>query len=629
MVSVRLQRVKWHSQPLRVLIVSATVGAGDAGNARELARRLKASGHDVTIQDFLEAAPLGIGKALSKGYEAELRHAPWAYELAFQIWFWVPLMLVPLTRFLSFFTRRKVLRWVRESRADVVVSTFPIATQVLGDMRRRAQHRRPWHRRAGLRVPAVNFITDFGYHPFWAHTRVDLNLAVHPCTVADVARHTGQPSLPCAPLVGPQFSTARPRRASQRAKLGLRQRDLAVLVSSGSWGVGAVRETFELVATRPGLVPVVVCGRNDALRRHLEDLAEAKGYRAAVLGWTDDMAGIMTACDVLVENAGGLTSLEAMASGLPLVSFHPIPGHGRNSASAMSAAGVTYVARDGADLVDSLVRLGRPGPAREAQLAAAARLFSGDAAEAVSDLAVVGAWPRPRLRPVVAVARTGATAVFVGALAWLGLTTGVGVAAAAGAGVAHPAPGVTNAIYLGARLGPAELVDPVVRQDLVALDASAVVDENTAMSALGAVHALLNKGIDVESGGTAAGPAALARSGAPWSQALSDSQSAQVLSQLVHQPVNALCPDRSISAFDLVDASSAHLMMVVPNVTLPLAPSGPFPRQELGVPLMQSGHIYVVNGLLFTPAQLTTLLDNVRAQLASQQLGSVSFSWLQ
>jgi len=36
-----------------------------------------------------------------------------------------------------------------------------------------------------------------------------------------------------------------------------------------------------------------------------------------------------------------------------------------------------------------------------------------------------------------------------------------------------------------------------------------------------------------------------------------------------------------------------------------------------------------VNGLLFTPAQLTTLLDNVRAQLASQQLGSVSFSWLQ
>ena len=210
MVSVSVQDVKWPSQPLRVLIVSATVGAGDAGNARELARRLRASGHEVTVQDFLEAAPLRIGKAISKGYEAELRHAPWAYELAFQIWFWVPLLLVPLARFLSFFTRRKLLRWVREANAHIVVSTFPIATQVLGDLRRRAQRRRPWHRRAGLRVPAVNFITDFGYHPFWAHPGVDLNLAVHPWTVADVARHTGRPSAPCAPLVGPSSSPPGP-----------------------------------------------------------------------------------------------------------------------------------------------------------------------------------------------------------------------------------------------------------------------------------------------------------------------------------------------------------------------------------------------------------------------------------
>ncbi len=629
MVSVSVQDVKWPSQPLLVLIVSATVGAGDAGNARELARRLRASGHEVTVQDFLEAAPLRIGKAISKGYEAELRHAPWAYELAFQIWFWVPLLLVPLARFLSFFTRRKLLRWVREANAHIVVSTFPIATQGLGDLRRRAQRRRPWHRRAGLRVPAGNFITDFGSHPFWAHPGVDLNLAVHPWTVADVARHTGRPSAPCAPLVGPQFFTARPRRAPQRTKLGLRQRDLAVLISCGSWGVGAVQETFELVATRPGLVPVVACGRNEALRLHLEGVAQAKGYRAVVLGWTDDMAGLMAACDVLVENAGGLTSLEAMAAGLPLVSFHAIPGHGRNSAAIMSAAGVTCLARDATELVDNLVLLGRPGPAREAQLAAAARLFSGDAAVAVADLALSGAWPRPRLRPVVRVARTGAATVFAGALAWFGLTTGVGVAAAAGAGVAHPAPGVADAIYLGVRLGPAELVNPAVRQDLVTLDASAVVDVNSAKTAPGAVRALLLKGIDVESGGVAAGPAAAGEPRAPWSQALSDTRSVQVLSDLVQEPVGALCPNRSISAFDLVDASSAHLMMVVPNVTLPVTPSGPFPRQELGVPLMLSGHIYVVNGLQVTPAQLTTLLGNVRAELSNQHLASVSYSWLE
>ena len=106
-LSVRVRGVRCGTRALRVLIVSATVGAGDAGNARELARRLTDAGHEADVRDFLETPPLGIGKALSKGYEAELRHAPWAYELAFKVWFWFPFLLAPLARFLTFFTRRR------------------------------------------------------------------------------------------------------------------------------------------------------------------------------------------------------------------------------------------------------------------------------------------------------------------------------------------------------------------------------------------------------------------------------------------------------------------------------------------------------------------------------------------
>jgi UDP-N-acetylglucosamine:LPS N-acetylglucosamine transferase len=612
-----------------VLIVSATVGAGDTGNARELARRLSADGSEVTVKDFLEAPPFRIGKALSKGYEAELRHAPWAYEVAFRIWFWMPLLLVPLTRFISLFTRRRIRAWARAANADVVVSTYPIATQVLGDMRRRAQRRRPWSHRSGLAVPVANLVTDFGYHPFWAHPGVDLNLAVHPRTVAAVAQHTGRASAACAPLVGPEFASARPRRGPKRAQLGLRQRELAVLISSGSWGVGAVQETFELVATRPGLVPVVTCGRNKALRRHLEGLARTKGYRAIVLGWTDDMAGLMSACDVLVENAGGLTSLEAMAAGLPLVSFRPIPGHGRNSAAIMAATGVTHLAADPGDFVDSLVRLGHPGPEREAQLHAAARLFSADAAFAVTDLAIAGGLPRPHLRPVARIARGGAAAVFAGGLAWFGLTTGVGVAAAAGAGVAHPPAVPADAIYLGVRLSPGELANPAVQADLAALPATAVVDVYSAKTAPRALRALVHLGVNVGSGGLAASPKAPEEPKVPWDQALSDSKSVRLLSHLAGRPVYALCPDRTISAFDLVDAGALHLLMVVPNTTLPLAPSGPYPQQQLPVPVLAAGHIYVVDGLQVTPSQLQALLQDLRGELFSEGLVSAPFSRLE
>ena len=151
------------TQPLRVLIVSATVGAGDAGNARELARRLVEAGHEAEVRDFLESAPFGIGKALSKGYEAELRHAPWAYELAFKMWFWFPFLLAPLAWVLTFFTRKKILLWVRDTHADIVVSTYPVATQVLGELRRRATRR--WRNRNGLAGAGRQFHHGFRVPP--------------------------------------------------------------------------------------------------------------------------------------------------------------------------------------------------------------------------------------------------------------------------------------------------------------------------------------------------------------------------------------------------------------------------------------------------------------------------------
>jgi len=619
--------VPQHPSPVRALIVSATVGAGDAGTAHELARQLAESGHQVAVRDFLDAAPLGIGKAMSKGYEAELRHAPWAYELAFGVWYWLPFLLWPASRVLSMFTRRTVRRWVTETQPDVVISTYPVATQVLGDMRRRG--RRRWRRRAGIGAPTVNFITDFGYHPFWAHAGIDLNLAVNPATVAAVAARTGRPSLACAPLVRPAFGQSHARRAEERAKLGLGPDDIAVLVSSGSWGVGDVTATVRLLNRDAGIVPVVVCGRNAALASELAGLAEAGATRTVVIGWTDDMPGLMAACDVLVENAGGLTALEAMVSGTPVVSYRPIPGHGRKSASAMTAAGVGRLARSDEDLLHAVTALGRAGTERRSQAAAVERLFGAQAASAVAHVASCGVPSRLRPRPVAGVARAAAAAALVVAMVWTGLTMGVAVAAAAGAGVAHPPEGAADAVFIGARLSPPEVADPGVRLALGRLDASAVVDAGTAEQQPGAVRSLAASGVDLSSGGLDVAPRGPGIPAAPWALAAADVSSAERLAQIAGQPVTALVPDHSLSAFDLVDASSHHLITVVPDVNLPQPPSGPYPREAFEVAPLSSGLIYLVNGTEMAAPQLELLLDELGGELGSQHLVGFPLSALQ
>jgi processive 1,2-diacylglycerol beta-glucosyltransferase len=610
---------------LRVLIVSATVGAGDVGNAKELARRLRAQGHEAKVVDFLEAAPLRLGKALARGYEAELRHAPWAYEALFGLWYWMPFLLHPVSRVLSAFTRRKVARWVDESGADVVVSTYSVATQALGDMRRRAT--RPWlPRRNGLHVPVVSVVTDFGYHPFWAHRHVDLSLAANPATAASISRRTGRPALACSPLVAPHFARAARRRWPERRRLGLAQGELAVLISSGSWGVGAVRETVEAVANEPGLVPVIACGRNEPLREELAQLAFTRGYKALPLGWTDDMAGLMAACDVLVENAGGLTCFEAMRAGLPVVSFRPIPGHGKKSTAAMAQAGVSSFAKAADDLVAHLRWLGAPGPARKAALLAAARLFRADPASVVAQVGSFGPPAVPPLRPKARLARVAAAVSTAAALAWAGLTTGIGAAAAAGVGVAHAPVRDRGVVYVGVRLGPDEVGDSAVLEGLAKLHASAVIGLTTAEMVPGEVRALTGKGIGVESGGAVYDPGQAGEPSTPWAMAQSDSRSVQVLSALSGQPVAALVPDRALSAFDLVDAG--NFKVVVADQALPAAPGGPYPQDVLVVPKLQGGQIYLVDGRQLAPAQLALLLREVASQEVSQHLVGAPLSWL-
>ena len=63
------------------------------------------------------------------------------------------------------------------------------------------------------------------------------------------------------------------------------------------------------------------------------------GLGGTVIGWTDEMPALMAAADGLVENAGGLTAMEAFAAGVPVVTFHPIAGHGKENAKTMATSG--------------------------------------------------------------------------------------------------------------------------------------------------------------------------------------------------------------------------------------------------------------------------------------------------
>jgi hypothetical protein len=323
----------------RVAVVSASIGAGHDGVAQELARRLRVAGYHTTRHDFLDMLPGGAGQLLRTAYAAQLQAVPasWGWLLAGAARPRVTRTAVALS---AAATATKMLA-VLGAAPVAVVSTYPLASQVIGWLRSRGR----------LPVPAVAFLTDPWVHPLCVASGVDLHLAPSSAAAAAALHQGATRALACAPAVGPAFGPARSaaERDACRRRFGLPVGGRIALIVAGSWGVGAVEASARDVAASGLATPVVVCARNAALHRRL-----SADRSVVTLGWVDDMPTLMRAADVVVHNGGFLSCLEAIVAGLPVISYRCLPGHGVANAAALQADGLAPWPRSAVELAAAL-----------------------------------------------------------------------------------------------------------------------------------------------------------------------------------------------------------------------------------------------------------------------------------
>jgi UDP-N-acetylglucosamine:LPS N-acetylglucosamine transferase len=338
---------------MRVLILSAPVGAGHDAAARGVAAELRARGDDVEIDDGLALIGRGVHRLVVDGYHCQIEYAPWSWRLLYRATRSRKLIRL-FGMALAIRGGRRLLDRIEEGGYDRVVSAYPVVSMVLARLRRTGR----------LRVPCCALITDFDPHPAWVHPELDDNLGVGRACVSGMrAVRPPVPTLDVAASVRP----------GMRRRLGLAAGERGVLVVGGAWGVGNLQGAARAVAAVGGLRPVVVTGHNTGLKRRLQ--ADAELGDAVVFGFTDLMPGLMAACDVLVANAGGLTCLEAFAAGLPVVMFDKLTWHGEDNSRHMERAGMVTATGTARDLGELLADPGFWGTTAPASAAAARELF--------------------------------------------------------------------------------------------------------------------------------------------------------------------------------------------------------------------------------------------------------------
>ena len=332
---------------MKVLVFSASIGEGHDLPARVLADGIRAEAPDAEIE-IVDSLALVNPAARRLVLDSSRFHSKWGnrvFDLSYTL-----ITDVAPTRWLGarltqWLGARPIRRAVLERDPDVVISTYPGSSEVLGELRRRGR----------IDVPVVSAITDLAALRYWAHPGVDLHLITHPESNEEVRGIAPASEIVCVRGLTDERFYEPHEPALARRELGLAPDGPVVIVSGGGWAVGDLQGAAEEALALPGATVVCLCGRNADLRSSLA-ARFASEPRVLVEGFTDRMPDWFAAADVLVHSTAGLTVLEAIMSGCGVVSYGWGVGHVRANNEAFTRFGLAEVAGTREELPGALAR---------------------------------------------------------------------------------------------------------------------------------------------------------------------------------------------------------------------------------------------------------------------------------
>jgi processive 1,2-diacylglycerol beta-glucosyltransferase len=353
----------------RVLVLSASAGAGHVRAAQALERALAAAqaATEVRHVDVLQYTTKAFRRLYSKAYLDMVTHAPevlgWLYDYLDSPWKHARLRLA-----FDALNARRFIRLLADYRPDWALCTHFLPAELIAWLR--TQER--------LTTRQAVIITDFDVQAVWLARPVERYCVAREETAVHLAR-LGIPAETITVTgipIDPVFAEPKDPQA-MRLRHGLAPDRTTLLVSAGGFGVGPIEQLVRslLPLQHPAQI-VILCGRSEELKQRIDALAaEGPPTRPITLrpvGYTTDMDEYMAAADVMIGKPGGLTTSEALARGLPMVIVNPIPGQEERNADYLLEEGAAIRGNNLPALAWKLDRL-LDDPARLGALRANAR----------------------------------------------------------------------------------------------------------------------------------------------------------------------------------------------------------------------------------------------------------------
>ena len=377
----------------RIIFLFSDTGGGHRASANAVASAMEAAypgRFEVDMIDPFVAGSRPFLRWLVYRYNWVIKHMPRTYGLLFHTTD-NRVMIKAAVRTLGRQLRPGIKRGVGDQPPAGIVSFHPLTNHVTVETLDQLN----------LDIPFVTVITDMTeVHRFWMTRKADV--VVVPSAEARQLciskgldpRRVHVAGLPVSPrFTGPLHGVEKKQLCE---RLGLADETTLLLVSGGEGSGRLAAQARALDRAGLGLQLLIVCGRNEKLRKKLE--AESWRDNVHVYGFVENMPELMQASDAIVTKAGPGTISEALISGLPIFLTGYVPGQEVGNVKFVTGQGVGYYASRVRKLV-KLVRkcLVEDHEAFDRMQGRAEAVGRGDAAAEIAQLIAAAVDPLPIL----------------------------------------------------------------------------------------------------------------------------------------------------------------------------------------------------------------------------------------
>lgn len=310
----------------KILLIYAPCGAGHKKAAEALFENFYKKGDNVVLLDILDTTTWWYRAIYRDGYYLLIQKFTtiWKFLYDFSENISSRTSLTRIWQYVESLLFKRFYTYLSNAAPDVIIATHFLPVSLLN------------HCQQKFYVATV--ITDYYPHGMWIGEKVGTYFVASTEVKETLIKKGVLPEK--IQISGIPFRQQEQKRTKEEAQrfLGISSGKFTLLLLSGGAGVGNVDAIIQLLISFKDTIQILVnTGTNVSLHEKLERKYKSLFPGITFFGFTNDMPTYYTASDVVITKPGGLTVTECLASGLPLLMVHTIPGQEENNAQFVVA----------------------------------------------------------------------------------------------------------------------------------------------------------------------------------------------------------------------------------------------------------------------------------------------------